>query len=70
MANGAKRLIDAGVLERENGILKSSAYKLAKSGLIPSYRVGPRLRGVRFVAEEVLQALRRPAPAPRGDDSA
>ena len=65
-----KRLVDAGTLEKEHAIPKGTSYRLARSGLIPSYRIGPRLHGVRFIVEEVLDALRRPAPAPRGDDSA
>ncbi|MCE7964727.1 MAG: DNA-binding protein [Nitrospira sp. NTP2] len=47
-----------------NGILsKSTAYKLAQKGIIPSYMVGPSQTGVRFRVSEVLEALRRPAKA-------
>ena len=63
-ATFGKRLIDAATLEKEYAIPKGTSYRLARSGLIPSYRIGPRMHGVRFIAEEVLEALRRPAPAP------
>ena len=53
----AAELEEAGILK------KSSAYKLAKRGLIPSYLVGPKQTGVRFRRSEVLAALRRPAQA-------
>jgi len=39
------------------GIGISTLYKMAKSGEIPSYKVGKR--GVRFVVEEVKSALLR-----------
>lgn len=45
----------AGILSR------GTAYRLAKSGAIPSYLVGPKRTGVRFRRSEVLAALRRPA---------
>jgi hypothetical protein len=43
-----------------DGIPRGSIYKMAKLGLIPSYRVGPKQSGVRFKRSEVLSALRRP----------
>jgi hypothetical protein len=48
-------------LEQAGILKKSSAYKLAKHGIIPSYAVGPKQTGVRFRRSEVLAALRRPA---------
>jgi len=55
-----QRLISASVLERDHGIPKSSSYRLVKERKIPFYNVGPKLTGIRFIAEEVLDALRGP----------
>jgi hypothetical protein len=46
-------------LERAGILKRSGAYRLAKSGLVPSYLVGPKRTGVRFRRSEVLAALRR-----------
>ena len=54
------RLEKARVLEQRNGIPRGTLYKLARLGQIPYYKVGPKLTGVRFVAQEVMEALRRP----------
>ncbi len=54
------RLEKARVLEDKVGIPRGTLYKLARQGQIPYYRVGPKLTGVRFVVQEVMQALRRP----------
>lgn len=59
----SSRLIDAETVAEEIGQAKSSVYRLAKLGLIPSYKAGSRLRGVRFDLAEVRAALRRPAMA-------
>ena len=56
-----KQLISARRLRDEIGLPEGSSYRLARLGLIPSYRVGPKLTGVRFIASEVLEALRQPA---------
>jgi len=61
-----KRLISASVLERDHGLPKGTTYRLVKAGKIPYYNVGPKLTGIRFIAEEVLDALRGPY---RIDDS-
>lgn len=53
-------LLSAGDLEDRGILRKSSAYRLAKCGAIPSYLVGPARTGVRFRVSEVLAALRRP----------
>jgi hypothetical protein len=53
-------LVDAETVAADVGQAKSSVYRLAKLGLIPSYKAGPRLRGVRFDLAEVRAALRRP----------
>lgn len=52
-------LIDAATIAPKIDQAKSSVYRLAKLGLIPSYKAGPRQRGVRFKLSEVLQALKR-----------
>ena len=51
-------LVDAATLAAKLGQAKSSIYRLAKSGLIPSYAAGPRLRGRRFDLGEVREALK------------
>lgn len=53
------KLVKAETLAAELGMAKSSIYRMAQLGMIPSYAVGPRLRGKRFDAEEVRAALRR-----------
>ena len=55
-----KRLVKASTLEADYGIPRGTMYKLARTGLIPCYKVGPKRTGVRFVIDEVLAALRRP----------
>ncbi len=57
-------LVDAATLATKLGQAKSSIYRLAQAGLIPSYAAGPRLRGRRFDIEEVKQALRALAQQP------
>jgi predicted DNA-binding transcriptional regulator AlpA len=52
-------LVDAATVAAHLGQAKSSIYRLAKSGAIPSFKAGPRGRGVRFDLHEVRQALRR-----------
>ncbi|MEP6890027.1 MAG: helix-turn-helix domain-containing protein [Nitrospirota bacterium] len=54
-------LVTASVLEERGILKKGTAYRMAKGGQIPSYLVGPKGRGIRFRADEVLAALRRPA---------
>lgn len=51
-------LVDAATVAAKLGQAKSSIYSLAKSGTIPSYAAGPRLRGRRFDLAEVRAALR------------
>lgn len=58
-------LVTAVELE-ERGILKrGTVFRMARLGLIPSYRVGVKGRGLRFCVAEVLGALRRPASSDR-----
>lgn len=54
-----RRLVKASTLEADYGIPRGTMYKLARTGLIPCYKVGPKRTGVRFVIDEVLSALRR-----------
>ncbi len=57
-------LVDAAVVAARLGMAKSSIYRLAQAGLIPSYAAGPRLHGRRFDLAEVkaaLKALTQPA---------
>jgi len=56
-----EELVSASVLDERNILSKSTAFKMSALGLIPSYKVGPKKRGVRFRVSEVLAALRRPA---------
>ena len=56
--NTPRRLVTVGQLAEEVGQAKSSLYRLAKSGKIPSYAAGPNLKGLRFDVEEVLRGLR------------
>ena len=51
-------LVSAATVAAHLGQAKSSIYRLAQAGLIPSYAAGPRLRGRRFDLIEVKEALR------------
>jgi predicted DNA-binding transcriptional regulator AlpA len=57
-------LVDAATVAAKLGQAKTSIYRLAKSGRIPSYAAGPRLHGLRFDLREVKEALRRPVKGP------
>jgi hypothetical protein len=57
------KLMTARQMFEAHGIPPGMAYRLAKAGIIPSYKMGVKGRGIRFNPEEVLQALRRPAKA-------
>ena len=52
------RLVDATTVAAHVGQAKSSIYRLAQAGLIPSYAAGPCLRGRRFNLGEVRAALK------------
>ena len=56
----AEQLVDAATAAHQLGTTRSSLYRLAKAGKIPSYACGPRLSGVRFDLAEVREVLRRP----------
>lgn len=51
-------LVDAATVAAHLGQAKSSIYRLAQAGIIPSFAAGPRLRGRRFDLAEVRAALR------------
>ncbi len=55
-----KRLVKASILESDYGIPRGTVYKLARTGMVPCYKVGPKRTGVRFIVDEVLSALRQP----------
>ena len=56
-------LVKASILKRDYDLPTGSIYRLAKTGQIPHYKVGPKRTGIRFIASEVLAALRQPAQA-------
>jgi hypothetical protein len=58
---GSQRLVTIVELAKEVGQARSSLYRMAKLGIIPSYSAGPRLNGLRFDVEEVRRALRKAA---------
>lgn len=53
-------LITAVELEQRGILKRGTVFRMARLGLIPSYRVGVKGRGLRFCVAEVLAALRRP----------
>jgi excisionase family DNA binding protein len=60
MENRVQELVSAAALEARGILSRGTAYRMAKAGLLPSYTVGTKGRGVRFRIDEVLEALRRP----------
>jgi hypothetical protein len=60
-----RRLVTATFLRDTIGLPTGTTYRLARLGLIPCYRTGLKMRGVRFCVEEVLAALRQPAKPDR-----
>jgi len=57
-------LVNAATIAAKLGQAKSSIYRLAQAGLIPSYAAGPCLRGKRFDIVEVRDALKALAQRP------
>ena len=53
-----RQLVSAATAARKLGITKGCLYRMAREGIIPSYRVGVQLRGVRFDVEEAREALK------------
>lgn len=54
-------LVKVAEASRRLGLAKSSLYRMAAQGLVPSYAAGPKLSGRRFDVEEVKEALRKAA---------
>ena len=52
-------LVNADRCSRALGITTGCLYRMAREGLVPSYRVGAQQRGVRFDLDEVRAALRQ-----------
>lgn len=52
-------LVSTKVAAAAMGMGPGSLYRLAKSGAVPSYAVGPKLAGVRFSIAELRETLRR-----------
>jgi|CXWL01.1.fsa_nt_gi excisionase family DNA binding protein len=61
----SEQLVDAATAAVQLGMTKSSIYRLAKAGTIPSYGAGPKLTGVRFSITEVREALLRRVHTPQ-----
>lgn len=55
-----EELVSASELDERHILSKGTAYKMSALGLIPSYRIGCKKRGVKFRVSEVLAALRGP----------
>jgi hypothetical protein len=55
-----ENLVTAVELEQRGILKRGTVFRMARLGLIPSYRVGVKGRGLRFCVTEVLGALRRP----------
>ncbi len=51
-------LVSAEEASRALGMAKTSLYRMAAQGVLPSYAVGVRLRGRRFCIGECREALR------------
>jgi len=64
-----EHLVGAAVVARQLGMNRSSVYRMAKAGKIPSYAAGPKLSGIRFSLSELREALRRPARNPQSTGS-
>jgi len=56
-----ENLVSAKEAAKVLGMGVGSLYRLARKRLIPSYKAGPSLSGVRFSIGELKAALRRPA---------
>ncbi len=56
-----KQLVTAKELEARGILKKSTAYRMVSAGRLVHYVVGSSGGGIRFLVDEVLAALRRPA---------
>ena len=57
-----ENLVTAVELEQRGILKRGTVFRMARTGLLPVYKVGVKGRGLRFSIREVLAALRRPAP--------
>lgn len=55
------RLVTAKELEQLGIMPKGTAWKMAAENKLPHYVLGCKGRGIRFIIDEVLAALKRPA---------
>lgn len=53
-----RKIVSAKCLEDLGIIKRSTALRMAKSGLIPHLRFGEKLRAVGFIPDEVIEALK------------
>jgi excisionase family DNA binding protein len=63
-----QQLVTANDLARI-GFTRGAAYRMAREGRIPHYRIGAKGRGIRFNVAEVLAAIRQPAKTTPGDEA-
>jgi predicted DNA-binding transcriptional regulator AlpA len=56
-------LVTATEAARQLGMARSSLYRLATRGCIPSYAAGPQLTGRRFDVQEIRSVLKEAAKA-------
>lgn len=54
----SERLVNAATVAAKLGQAKTSIYRMAAAGIIPSYACGPKLSGRRFDLAEVKAELR------------
>jgi len=52
-------LVNVAEAARQLGLAKSSLYRMAARGIVPSYAVGPKLSGRRFDVAELRSAMKR-----------
>lgn len=73
VVEAAKPLVTADVVSRCTGIPRGTLYMMARRKLIPCFKTGANRYALRFIVEEVLQALHQPAatkPTPTTDEAA
>ncbi len=56
-----KPLVTADIVSRFTGIPRGTIYVMARRQMIPCYKTGANRYALRFIVEEVLQALKQPA---------
>ena len=55
-----RKKVKAPIVAETFDMVVSSVYRLAKAGRIPTYKVGPKMTGLRFDLDEVREALHCP----------